>query len=155
MALLRVLLLSLVLGPLLLACGSKPPPPTIVQLTIKGGSSLNPDTDNRASPIILRAYQLGATDGFEKADFFQLYDKDAATLGTDMVDRQEITLAPGDTKTVTMELKPQAKFIGIIAAFRSIDRATWRVDAPAPPNKTTNVTVTVDALAMKLDGGGK
>ena len=155
MTVVRWLLLGLVAAPLLSACGSKPPPPTIVQLTVKAGPNINPDADNRPSPVVLRAYQLAATDSFEKADFFQLYDKDAATLGADMADRQEISVAPGDTKTVTIEFKPNAKFLGVIVAFRSIDRATWRADAPVPANQTTNVTATIDALSVKLAAGGK
>lgn len=154
MSVLRWLLLGLVLAPLLTACGSKPPPPTVVQLTVKAGPNINPDADNRPSPLVLRAYQLAATDGFEKADFFQLYDKDAATLGADLADRQEITVAPGDTKTVTLEFKPNAKFLGVIAAFRNIDRATWRADAPVPANQTTAFTATIDALSVKLATGG-
>jgi type VI secretion system protein VasD len=150
----RWLLVGLVVTPLLSACGSKPPPPTVVQLTVKAAPNINPDADNRPSPVLLRAYQLGATDGFDKAAFFQLYDKDAATLGTDMADRQEIAVAPGETKTVTLEFKPNAKFLGVLVAFRNIDRATWRADAPIPPNKTTSLTVTVDALSVKLAASG-
>ena len=154
MTVVRWLLLGLVSALLLSACGSKPPPPTIVQLNVKAAANINPDADNRSSPVILRAYQLAATDGFDKADFFQLYGKDAATLGADMADRQEIAVAPGETKTVTLEFKPNAKFLGIIAAFRSIDRATWRADAPVPANKTTSFTVTIDGLSVKLAAGG-
>ncbi len=145
--------LSLVLGLALWGCGSKPPPPAVVQLTAKAGPSVNPDASDRASPVILRIYQLAATDTFEKADFFQLYDKDAATLGTDLVGRDQLALAPGDTKTLSIEFKPTAKFIGVVAAFRSIDRATWRADAPVPANKTTKLAVTVDGLVVKLGPG--
>lgn len=154
MTVVRWLLLGPVAALLLSACGSAPPPPTIVQLNVTAAPDINPDADNRASPVILRAYQLAATDSFDKADFFQLYGKDAATLGADMADRQEIALAPGDTKKVTIEFKPNAKFLGIVAAFRNIDHATWRADAPVPANKTTNFNVTVDGLSVKLAAGG-
>jgi type VI secretion system protein VasD len=154
MTVVRWLLVGLVVAPLLSACGSKPPPPTIVQLTVKAAANINPDADNRPSPVVLRAYQLAATDGFDKADFFQLYEKDAATLGADMADRQEIAVAPGASKTVTLEFKPNAKFLGVIVAFRGIDRATWRADTPVPANKTTSLTATIDALSVKLAASG-
>jgi type VI secretion system protein VasD len=150
----RLLLLGLVLGAGLFGCGSKPPPPSIVELTFKAGQATNPDANNRPSPVILRIYQLAATGSFEKADFFQLYDKEAATLGADLLGREQIALAPGDSKAVTLEFKPQATFVGIIAAFRSIDRATWRIDAPVAPGKTTKLTVTVDGLVLKLEKAG-
>jgi type VI secretion system VasD/TssJ family lipoprotein len=52
------------------------------------------------------------------------------------------------------ELKPMAKFVGIIAAFRNIDQSEWRADAEIPPNKTTKLTVTVDKLSVKLAPAG-
>ena len=149
----RLLLLGLVLVALAGCGGSKPPPPTIVELTIKATASINPDDGNRPSPVILRVYQLASTGGFEKADFFALYDKDAATLGADMAGRDQVALAPGDSKTMTIELKPTATAIGILAAFRSIDQAQWRVDAPAAANKTTKLVLTVDGVALKLAPG--
>jgi type VI secretion system protein VasD len=150
----RVLLLGLALAVGLAGCGSKPPPPTIVELTVKAGPGINPDADGRASPVILRVYQLAATGSFDKSDFFQLYDKEAATLGADLAGSDQLALTPGTSKTVTIELKPQAKFIGIIAAFRGIDRAAWRVGTSVPPNKTTKLTATVDGLVLKLAGTG-
>jgi type VI secretion system protein VasD len=150
----RVFVLGLALAVGLGACGSKPPPPTVVELTVKAGPGINPDADGRASPVILRVYQLAATGSFDKSDFFQLYDKEAATLGADLAGSDQLALTPGTSKTVTIELKPQAKFIGIIAAFRGIDRAAWRVGAPVPLNKTTKLTATVDGLVLKLAGTG-
>jgi type VI secretion system protein VasD len=148
----------LFLGALLAAglsgCGAKPPPPTIVELTVKAGPAVNPDGDNRPSPVLLRVYQLAATDAFEKADFFQIYDKEAPTLGADLAGREQITLAPGESKTVTIEFKPQAKAIGIVAAFRNLDQAKWRIDAPVPAAKTTTITASVDGTVLKLGGGG-
>ena len=109
--------LSLVLGLALWGCGSKPPPPAVVQLTAKAGPSVNPDASDRASPVIVRI------------------------------------LSPAPNSVVSIEFKPTAKFIGVVAAFRSIDRATWRADAPVPANKTTKLAVTVDGLVVKLGPG--
>ncbi|HZT19142.1 MAG TPA: type VI secretion system lipoprotein TssJ, partial [Dongiaceae bacterium] len=101
-----------------------------------------------------RVYQLGAVGGFEKADFFQLYEKENAALGTDLIGRDQMVLEPGETKTLKFELKPMAKFVGIMAAFRNIDQSEWRADAEIPPNKTTKLTVTVDKLSVKLAPAG-
>lgn len=132
---------------------SSPPPPTVVQLTIKAGSALNPDASGRPSPVIVRVYQLGGAGAFEKADFFQLYEKDNAVLGADLVGRDQVALAPGDSKTLTLELKPTAKLLGIAAAFRDIGQADWRAVAKVTPNATTKLTVTIDKLAVKVAGG--
>lgn len=143
----------LVLG-LLLSIGvsscATAPPPTVVELTIKAAPNINPDGNKRPSPVILRVYQLAGTGAFEKADFFPLYNKEGPTLGADLLGREQILVVPGDRKTVRIDFKPQARSIGVIAAFRDINQAAWRVDAPVPPEKTTKFTATVDALTLKL-----
>jgi type VI secretion system protein VasD len=144
-----------VLGVLCTACGSKPPPPpppppTIVELTFSGANDVNPDPSGRASPIIVRYYQLAATGAFERADFFQIHDKEAALLGPDLIDRQELAVGPGVTQKVSFEAKPNTKFVGIIASYRDIDQAIWRADAPVPPNKTTKLKVQLDKLKLAL-----
>ena len=149
-----VLLLGLFLCAAISGCGSKPPPPTLVELTIAAGPGINPEPDGRPSPVILRVYQLGSIGAFEKADFFQLYDKENAALGTDLIGRDQVVLEPGASKTLKFELKPMAKFVGIMAAFRNIDQSEWRADAEIPPNKTTKLTVTVDKLSIKIAPAG-
>lgn len=102
---------------------------------------------------MLRIYQLGSAGGFEKADFFQLNDKDAALLGSDLLGKEQAVLTPGDTKTMSFEVKPGTRFIGVTAAYRDIDKAVWRVDVPVPPNQTTKIAVSVDKLSLSADAG--
>jgi type VI secretion system protein VasD len=139
---------------LVAACSSPPPPPppTIVALNIKATSAINPGVDGKPAPVMLRIYQLGAAGTFEKADFFQLNDKDQALLGADMLGKDQAVLTPGDSKAMQFEVKPGTRFIGITAAYRDIDKATWRVDVPVPANQTTNIAVGVDKLTLSAGG---
>ena len=147
-------LAGMALGILVAACGSPPPPPppvtTPVQLTFVATAEINPDVADHAAPVVLRYYQLGATGAFEAADYFQLHDKDAALLGQDLLDRQDLPLTPGATRTVSFEAKPGTKAIGVVAAYRDIDNATWRVDAPITTGQKANLTIAIEKLKLTI-----
>src|SRR5262249_28424185 len=76
--------------------------PGIVELTITAADDINPDAAGRASPVVLRIYQLAAGTQFQAADFFQLFEKEAPTLGPDLVAREEVIVAPSDSRKVTI-----------------------------------------------------
>jgi type VI secretion system protein VasD len=133
----------------LAACGGAPPP-GIVELTITASNDINPDTGGRASPVVLRVYQLAGPTTFQAADFFQLFDKETPTLAADLVGREELTIPPGGTLSLTIPLKPNTQRIGIAAAFRDIDKASWRAVVEVPPNKTTKLKAEVAKLQVSL-----
>jgi type VI secretion system protein VasD len=144
------ILLAAVSG-VLLACGSpKPPPPTLVELSFNASADVNPDPANRASPIIVRYFQLAGTSAFEKADYFQIHDKEGAFLGLDLVAREEVPMTPGASQKASFEAKPTTKFIGVIASYRDIDKAEWRADVPIPPNQTTKLKIQLDKLKLSI-----
>jgi|HubBroStandDraft_5_1064220.scaffolds.fasta_scaffold78022_3 type VI secretion system protein VasD len=129
----------------LAGCASPPPPPppTVVNLTLKALAGVNPGPDGQAAPVSVRVYQLETAAGFSNAEFFPLYNTDAVVLGQDLVKREEFVLAPGTTKTETIMPKDQVKSLGFFAGFRAFQSLPWRGNTDVPPNKTTNVTVTV------------
>jgi type VI secretion system protein VasD len=148
----RVAALSLLAG--IVGCSSSPPPPpTVVNLTVSASSTVNPTVSGQAAPIVVRVYQLGSTTGFEQAEFFQLFNQDQAFLKTDMVKRDDFLLTPGQTKTTTLTPTDPVKALGVLAAYRDFQHATWRVTVPVPPHKTTNVTVAAgtDAVVVKAE----
>jgi type VI secretion system protein VasD len=89
-------------------------------------ADLNPDYRGRPSPIVLIVFQLTAADAFQNADFFSLYDPDAAVLGGDLLDRSQMMLQPGDARPFEAEFDEEARYIGVVAAFRDIENAQWR-----------------------------
>ena len=99
---------------------------TRVSLNLTAGPDVNPDPSGRASPLTVRLYVLKSPSAFTSADFFSLYDKDSATLGADLVQREETLLRPGEKKKFDFSLQPDAKAIGVIAAYRNLERAHWR-----------------------------
>ena len=118
-----------------------PPPPTRVEAKIIAAKDINPDMRGIPAPLFLRVYALRAETAFASADFFQLHENDTAILGGDLIKRSELVLRPGETQPLSRELEDEVRFLGLVAAYQEIDRATWRALLPVPPNKTTKVTI--------------
>jgi len=134
---------------LITACSGSSSPGT-VEFTINAGDDINPDPGKRPSPVVLRIYQLTGGTQFQAADFFQLFDKETPTLGPDLAAREEVTVAPGKSLKITIQLKPNVQTIGVAAAFRDIDRASWRAAIDVPPTKTTKLKAEVHKLQVTL-----
>ncbi len=137
----------------LAACAGAPPPPppTIVKLTLAASADVNPSPSGQASPIALRIYQLGSAVSFNNAEFFPLYNDYAAALKTDLIKREDFLLAPGQTRLDTIMPNDQVKAIGILAAYRDFQHATWRATVDVVPHQTSAVTATAgrDGLTVK------
>jgi type VI secretion system protein VasD len=133
-------------------CGGPPPPPppTIADITISASADANPDAAGAGAPVAVRVYLLRSTAAFEQADFFALYQREQETLGADLAGRDELLITPGGTQTLNKELGPGVGFIGVVAAFRDIQRANWRVTAAPPANQTTAVQVSVEGLNVNI-----
>lgn len=121
-----------------------PPPPTIVKLQIESAAIINPDVDGKASPVMLRIYELHDTGVFGSADFFALFDREQATLAADLVRKQEFAVTPGDSKTLTVEPDDDVRALGFFAAFRQLDTAQWRAIAAVAAHQTRSYTVKLD-----------
>ncbi len=143
--------LAVALTLIMAACGGPPPPPppTMFELTLVASPDLN-----QGFPVEVRVYQLGSPAAFSEADFFQIYDADQATLGPDLLAREDFTINPGDTlPTLVREMKPGAGFIGVLVAYRDPDRSSWRATVAAPPNETTTLTGALGANSVVLTPG--
>jgi len=142
------------LGFLALASCGGPPPPAVLNLTITGSADQNPDPSGRPSPVAVRVYQLSGTAKFQQSDVFALKDSEAKTLGAEeATGSQEFLIAPGDNKTVKIDLKPQVSSIGVAVMYQNIDQAKWRAVEAAKASGPTNLSATVGKLALTLKGG--
>ncbi|WP_418124142.1 type VI secretion system lipoprotein TssJ [Variovorax sp. 160MFSha2.1] len=124
---------------------------TTVAVTLTAGADANPDARGRASPLTVRVYALKSPGPFDGADFFSLFEKDQATLGAELVQREEVLLRPGETKKLDFNLPPDAKSMGVMAAYRDLDRARWREVRPVVTGKAQSLDVTFGARAMRVD----
>jgi type VI secretion system protein VasD len=131
-------------------CGSSPPAPPVLSLTIQAGADQNPDTAGHPAPVAIRFYELAFPAAFDRADVFALIDRPAETLGADYVASDEVIVAPGEHRTITRALKPNTRFIGVIALFRAIDQASWRVDVPSASHGPTLLTLATQGTQLTV-----
>jgi type VI secretion system protein VasD len=148
--------LAAVLLSMLCACAAKPPKPVKTPTQIVVSADVNPDASSRASPIVVRVFQLRNDGEFAAADFFALYEKEKETLGASLLSREEYVVAPGETRTLDLSINTDARFIGVIAAYRDIRSAHWRALTRSPEKKLTDligkhgVTLSVGKDAVTL-----
>ena len=111
--------------------------PVTLQVTLVTTDDVNPDARGRASPLSVRILELRSRSGFDAADFFSLYDRDQATLGTELLAKEQYILRPNDTQGYTRKAHAETRFLGVVAAYRDLEGSTWRVATgiapPAPP----------------------
>lgn len=148
-----VLLLPAVLAA---RCGKSPPPPPpppVLELSVHAGPDQNPGPDGKPGPVAVRLYQLRASAAFERADWYVLTEREHATLGDDVASMEEFVLLPGETRTMTRPLKPGVQFVGVAAAFRDIDRASWRGVQPVTPSGTNKLVFRTAGTNVTLAPG--
>ncbi len=138
-------LAPLALISVLAAC--TPSPVTSVHLSLVGAPRLNPDETGLANPVQVRVFMLKSSDAFTNTDYFQLADKERAVLGGDLLAQTNDILRPGQTHTIDLPVPQGAKFLGVSAAFRNIDQATWRVATPLAHKITVNASVNTLTVA--------
>lgn len=107
-----------------------PPPPTKAAIVV--ARDVNPDSAGRASPIVVRLYQLKEEGAFNSASYFALADKEQATLGPSLDSREEYELQPGQTKELILKIPPEARYLGVVAAYRDLNNSKWKALSPAP-----------------------
>lgn len=145
---------------LMLGCAETPEqpaplPPTQVDLKIESAPMINPDTDGKAAPVLLRVYELREQSSFNGADFFALFDKEQATLAADLVRKQELLIKPGENKAIHIEPAADTRSLGFFAAFRKLDNAQWRAVAPVVAHQNNTVTLKIKGNTLAADASAE
>lgn len=136
---------------LLAACGgSDDPEPTLIGSRITATEGLNPTTDNRPAPVVLRIYELTDNRKFLSAGFFDLFDNDDAFLGPDLLAKTELVIPPGQDLPIQRQVSDQTRYIGILAGFRDVESANWRASLPIEPEDDNSFTVILDARSVSV-----
>jgi len=123
---------------------------TKVDMRIVAGGDVNPDDSGRASPVVVRVLELKSPSVFEGADFFALYQDQAQTLGADLVATEEYEFKPGDVQDLKFALNPDANYVAILAAYRQLDTANWRLVVPLTLQQKNQVTVLLNQRGIEL-----
>ena len=120
--------------------------PATLNATVVASAQVNPDARKRPSPVVVRVFELKTSTLFEQADFVSLFEKEQAVLGAELVSREEFVLRPGETKPLIKPLAPDTKFIGVMVAFRELERARWRAVVPVAAGKKNVMSIDLDDI---------
>ena len=129
---------------------SSPPPPAVLTLNVIGGADQNPGTSGQSTPVAVRLFQLNDPAKFERSDVFALTEREQQTLGSESQGSEEFVLRPGETRTLTRELKKGVQFIGIAVLFRDPDNARWRAVSPVATSGPSKLTLKINGLSATL-----
>jgi type VI secretion system protein VasD len=136
-------------------CGGNPPapePPAVpFTVAITAAEDLNPDLAGRPSPVTLVVLQLRSAEAFSRADYFAVYDPANQALAGEIINREQLTVQPGEQRTVQLQLAPEARYLGVAAAYRDIERASWLAVTPlgeAATRRKPGAAIRVGAAAV-------
>ena len=122
-------------------CSLFKPVPENYILNITTSANLNPDNEGRSSPLVLRIYELKSPKPFSETDFFDIYDNDKEALGDSLLVKQEMELNPNESRKLEIVLNEKTTHIGLLAAYRDIDKAKWREVIAVNPRKPTGISI--------------
>ena len=141
------------------ACASKPPEDVTIKGSLQAVDDVNPDGNGRPSPLVVKIFQLKGKDKFEQADFFELFEEAEATLKTDLLDVEDVMLAPGEYKSYEGKFDPATRFVGVIGAYRDIHQAEWKSIIEMPEKsvmkflKRSPLTIKAESLSITVSAG--
>jgi type VI secretion system protein VasD len=147
------ILIAAVTALLLQGCGGPPErPDTVVKASIVASGDVNSEPETQGRPIVLRLYELTSPGLFNSADFYSLYENEAEALGADLLAREEVGVPPGGIQQFEKVIAPETRYLGIIAAFRDLDRSQWRSISPIQPGTENEFTVMLTADSLTVAG---
>lgn len=97
---------------------------TITTLDIYTANDVNPDADQRPSPVVVKVFKLTDDRRFRRADFLSLYEGADGRLGDNLLG--VVTLkefAPGEVRREVIKLPDETRFIGIMAEYSDYTNA--------------------------------
>jgi len=115
--------------------------PDSLTISINSAADLNPDSDGRPSPIVLRIYELSDIKSFKEKDFFDIFDNDKESLAESLLKINEFELNPNESRKLDIRLNSSTKYMGFLAAYRDIDSAKWREIAALTSKKPSGIPI--------------
>jgi type VI secretion system protein VasD len=123
---------------------------TSVELTVVGGPDLNPNGEGRASPVVVRIFDLAAVPRFEAADYATLFEKVETLKGT-VLALDELMLRPGDIQERNRDLQSNVRALGVAAGFRQLDGAVWHLTIPLQVGRRNFLLVHLDRNRIRFE----
>lgn len=125
-------------------CSSIPPESlTEIKIIFQSGNDLNPDVNNRPSPVDICIYQLRNDEIFKQRKFFDLYLNAQKTLDKTLLDEHNLEIKVKENREFKIPLNKKTRYLGFIIAYYDIFKAKWR--------DTYEVTIGENSLLVTLN----
>ena len=122
-------------------------------VTLTASVNINPDPRGRPAPLTVRLYELSSRTTFDYIDFDAAFFNSAVVLSDELLSTSEQVVLPQQSVSHRIELNEKTKFIGIVAAYRDIDRAKWKLVYPVNSNWFQSHTVQLSESELRLERG--
>lgn len=88
---------------------------------------------NDSAPLKVRVLLLKSDADFIAADFYLLQTNPQGALGQNLLTSEQFFLMPGQTgKKLLGQSSLEARYIGIMAEYQTLDGKKWRISLPLP-----------------------
>ena len=122
-----------------------------LRLDIQAERQLNTDRRQSSASLAVRVYLLRDDAAFQRASFDALYEGDEAALGASLLQRETLHLRPGDARELVLPVAPDARLVGVFAAYREVDRSQWRCVLALPADRPVLASARLAAQARQVD----
>ena len=122
--------------------------PPSTDITFNISADVNPDINGRASPVVVKVFELSSRTVFDTQDFFTLYESPEDALGPDLLKKDELELQPERVKHYKMVLNRNTRYVGFVVAYRNIESSRWRAVVEVEPTGYENLTINIEKLAI-------
>lgn len=137
----------------LTACSSKTENNVDFRYLISASADINPDIEGRPSSVIVRVYQLTNKINFESANYNELFESNHNALGTEFITLNEYFVDPNSKNDVDLQISENAKYIGVVVGYRSVDMVTWRTIKAVPEKsfwRGAGLEIKVEKLSVRV-----
>lgn len=122
---------------------------TSMFLKFRVSESVNPDSNGRASPIVINLFYLTDNRQFEQEDIISLLQDADDRLGKDMIDKARLKeFIPGEDRDKSMKLSKKVKYVGILAEYIQYEKANAKLLIPIEAHTKNTEVINVDRLAV-------
>ncbi|MBN8429887.1 type VI secretion system lipoprotein TssJ [Microbulbifer salipaludis] len=122
---------------------------TSIALAVEIENDVNPDSDGRSSPVVVRVFMLADDRQFSREDFLNLYENAESRLGKDLIDTVVLKeFAPGEQRVEQLALTPEVRYIGLLAEFVQYQDADALMLLPIIDHRKNEYAITLEGTRM-------
>lgn len=124
---------------------------TDLKLDFVVDADVNPDDNKTPSPLFVRMYELKSPNMFNKANFIDIFERDAEALGADMVAKQRLKhIKPGETRETSFVLSKETRYVGLFAEFLRYKNSKYKLVIPVAQTNVVSSSATIKISGNRL-----